>query len=350
MKKIFQLIFLLGFQTAVAQSFTIQPNSMSSNALTTTANRVGVNISSPNTELHVHRNSNVGVQIQFSNGTTGSATNQGLWLGIDADGNGEIVNKSPNKMFSISIEQQKKYLFLDDNFQTSNTIISRNRIVVDDTTSTFTDARYSIGVNSPKNHAELFLNSSNAYGDNGFYLTKYSQNVVRTIGGMSLANSTVFENDSPTSVGLGDYVFLYQPIISLGNSISSKIMPSQIAVNVSANYQPVHNFEVNGTSKLGPNGTTISAVNNVSHTVDLPSISAGSSLSQTFSISNLPKGSNSVYVSPSSNLTDGILIAFARVSANNTVEVKFTNVSANAIDLPVNTFYITVVTFPTSVN
>lgn len=350
MKKILQLFILLSIQTTVAQSVTLLPNSVSSNAITTTANRVGVNIATPNTELHLHRNSNVGVQMQFSNGSTGSATNQGLWFGIDADGNAELINKSPNKDFSISIEQQKKYYFTDDSFLTSNSIISKKRIVVDDTTSTFADSKFSIGVNSPKNHAGLFLSSSNVYGRNDFYLTKYSHEVVRVIGGMSMANSTVFENDAPTGLSLGNYVFLNQPIISLGNSSTSKIMPSQVAVNVAHNYQPVHNFEVNGTSKLGTNGTAITAINNVTHIVDLPSISAGSSYSQTFSISNLPKGSNSVYVSPSNNLTDGIIIAFARVSANNTVEVKFTNVSANAIDLPVNTFYITVVTYPSNLN
>ncbi|WP_155977902.1 hypothetical protein [Pedobacter glucosidilyticus] len=65
------------------------------------------------------------------------------------------------------------------------------------------------------------------------------------------------------------------------------------------------------------------------------SVSANSSLKQTYTVVGaLPGGA--VSVSPDVELLDGLLIAYARVSAVDTVEIKFINVSGAAIPLPAN--------------
>jgi hypothetical protein len=51
----------------------------------------------------------------------------------------------------------------------------------------------------------------------------------------------------------------------------------------------------------------------------------------------------SVSISPAAALSDGLLIAYARVSAAGTVEVKFFNASGAAIDLASMSYYITVI-------
>lgn len=71
---------------ALAQSFTLLPNSVSSNALNTTANRVGINISNPNYELHVNRNGNVNSFAQFTNGLSGNTSSDGFLIGLNDKG------------------------------------------------------------------------------------------------------------------------------------------------------------------------------------------------------------------------------------------------------------------------
>jgi hypothetical protein len=77
-------ISLMAVQIIVnAQSFTILPNNANSNALNTTANKVGINVVEPNAELQINRAGNVNSEIQFTNGATGTNANNGLWFGID---------------------------------------------------------------------------------------------------------------------------------------------------------------------------------------------------------------------------------------------------------------------------
>ena len=69
---------------------------------------------------------------------------------------------------------------------------------------------------------------------------------------------------------------------------------------------------------------------------------AGASSIQTFTV----QGANlvgTVYVSPSLELLDGLVIAYARVAAHHSVEVKFINVSLATINPPTTIFYITVI-------
>ncbi|MGQ9620782.1 MAG: hypothetical protein ACUVTX_07350 [Bacteroidales bacterium] len=105
---------------------------------------------------------------------------------------------------------------------------------------------------------------------------------------------------------------------------------------------PSAKLDVNGTTKLGTNGTVLTKVIKATVSKDLPSISANSSSLQTFAVANTAVNS-SVMISPASDLSDGLMISYARVSSAGTVTVKFRNVSGSAIDAPAMNFYITVI-------
>jgi len=105
---------------------------------------------------------------------------------------------------------------------------------------------------------------------------------------------------------------------------------------------PTRTLDVNGNARIGTNGTTIANIIKVSVVKDLPSISADASSTQTFAVANAAVGST-VYVSPANALNDGLIISYARVSSTGTIEVKFRNVSAAAIDAASMNYYITVI-------
>lgn len=97
-----------------------------------------------------------------------------------------------------------------------------------------------------------------------------------------------------------------------------------------------------GAVRIGAAGTPIAAVVKTTVTSDVGAVAAGSSLTHTFTVANAKVG-GSVTVSPAAALADGLLIAYARVSAPNTVEVKFTNVTASAIDPAAIDYFVTVI-------
>lgn len=71
------------------------------------------------------------------------------------------------------------------------------------------------------------------------------------------------------------------------------------------------------------------------------SVSNGASLKQTYVVTGALVG-GAVSVSPDVELPDGLLIAYARVSAADTVEIKFVNVTGSAISLPTGNLSIVV--------
>ena len=99
---------------------------------------------------------------------------------------------------------------------------------------------------------------------------------------------------------------------------------------------------MNGNFSLGTNGTVLTEVIKTSIALDLPSIPANDTYIHSFTVTNAATGST-VMISPLGALLNGIVVAYARVSAANTVEVKFTNTTAGALNPAANTFYITVI-------
>jgi uncharacterized protein YneR len=101
-------------------------------------------------------------------------------------------------------------------------------------------------------------------------------------------------------------------------------------------------FEVNGTFRMGNQGSDLTSIIKATVSKDLPSIAANTSYNETFAVSNAVAGS-SVMISPSIDLTDGLVIAFSRVSASGEVTVCFRNTKDNPVDNPAMNWYITIV-------
>lgn len=351
MKTYILVLGLLLSQTVFAQSFTLLPNSASSNALNTTPNRVGINIATPNSELHINRLGNVNNQIQFTNGATGTNSTNGLWFGIDEQGKAILNNRKLNSEFIININESGSfgnslYVF-EEGFRTNRSIASHNRIWVEDTTQLLNNNEsYSIGAVSNHNTVELKLQTKGNISQSQFSLKRYpfQSNVVKE--GISMAGQTVFENIDQYNNGA--FVFLDSRIRTLNNGIESTISSSRIAINVVPNDNVGRNLDVNGNARIGTNGNTITAINNYDEEADLPPIAGGGSFTQTFTIPNIVKVRNTVLVSPNVALTNGIVIAYARVSANNTIEVTFSNITSSSIDLPQTSFNFSIITFPTT--
>jgi hypothetical protein len=107
-------------------------------------------------------------------------------------------------------------------------------------------------------------------------------------------------------------------------------------------YAPKATLDVNGTVILGASGSVITQVLKVTVAKNLASVPASSATIETFTITGANIGS-AVSISPNNVLPDGLLIAYARVSAANTVEVKFMNVTGVAINPATMNFYIAIV-------
>lgn len=105
---------------------------------------------------------------------------------------------------------------------------------------------------------------------------------------------------------------------------------------------PTDKFEVDGSFRLGEQGSSLQSVIKGSVDLDISSISSGGSNTSFINVPNAATGST-VHLSPASALPDGILIAYARVSAAHTVEVKFSNINPSSVDPDANTFYVTVI-------
>jgi hypothetical protein len=107
-------------------------------------------------------------------------------------------------------------------------------------------------------------------------------------------------------------------------------------------FSPDAKLHVNGPVILGDSGTVIRNMIKVTMSKNLASVAANSASIETFTVAGATIGST-VHISPGTALADGLLISYARVSAPNTVEVKFMNVTAAAINHGVIAFSISII-------
>ncbi|MFN8244511.1 MAG: hypothetical protein U0X40_10705 [Ferruginibacter sp.] len=98
----------------------------------------------------------------------------------------------------------------------------------------------------------------------------------------------------------------------------------------------------NGGTLESYNGSSWNGIIRNSQAIDVPNIAANSSVNVTVTVAGATVGSV-VYVSPSSALPASVVIASARVTATNTVEIKYNNVSAPAVNPSSQTYYIRVI-------
>ncbi|MFN3849535.1 MAG: hypothetical protein ACK4NY_08910 [Spirosomataceae bacterium] len=349
MKKYLSIAFITIFTThTIAQSFTLMPNSANSNALNTTANRVGINTANPNYELHVNRNGTVNTFAQFTNNVSGRTSNDGFLIGVDTVGRAIFNQRNLNPIsFSLNnferfrIEQPVSTLEGPPQLILGNTgiqVINTNQTSGNGCINAFeslygpsvirASANYSLGVGRS---LELI-----AYGSTAERIAGVDADDSGVIQTESTMKNLIFDVKSTST--------LSKMLFSMENSLAMTISNDR-KVGINNILNPSRTLDVNGDVRFGTNGTTITSFITSTQSIDLPSIQAGSFYTQDFTISGILKGKNSVIVSPDFDM--GLMgISFAWVSQNNLVTVKFHNQSNAPIDAPNMPFHITVVTYP----
>jgi hypothetical protein len=104
---------------------------------------------------------------------------------------------------------------------------------------------------------------------------------------------------------------------------------------------PTVKFDVDNNFKLGDNGTEMEYFIKETVTHNVGAVPAGSPLTEELEVTGVAVGS-SVIVSPANDLPAGILIAYAKVSAADTVAVTFYNVTGGALNPASMDFFVTV--------
>ena len=156
------------------------------------------------------------------------------------------------------------------------------------------------------------------------------------------SNANVTANNLTNATAIG-----YRAMVGQSNSmvlgsiagVNSALTNTKVGIGTTT---PSSILDVHGSFQLGINGTSNTEMIKVTVNKDLAVIPGGVSNIETFTATNAQTGST-VYISPEFALPDGLLVAYARVSAANTVEVKFTNISGAPIDPSAMNFYITVI-------
>jgi hypothetical protein len=166
------------------------------------------------------------------------------------------------------------------------------------------------------NFATIMVNATNPTAISGYSLLRNG-----VFGAMLGVNTS---NDFFVKVGT-----------NTPNAIYAKASNNNVGINTS---NPLANLDVNGTIKLGTNGSVFTNLIKISVTVDVPSIPISGSLLQTFVVTNATLG-GVVSISPDVALPVGVLMCNARVSAANTVEVTFRNTSTTLQLNPISMTY-----------
>lgn len=131
------------------------------------------------------------------------------------------------------------------------------------------------------------------------------------------------------------------PIIIKTNNIERLRVTSSGLLGIGTT-NPQANLHVNGSTRIGTNGTNISQVIKMSYNVDPSNIAPGNKIDIDIPVTNANQGSV-VSVSPSADLETGIVIAFARVYQTGGVRLRLFNATASSIDPNPITFDVVVI-------
>jgi hypothetical protein len=127
------------------------------------------------------------------------------------------------------------------------------------------------------------------------------------------------------------------------NANSAMIVPTGATANrpVTGVTGMVRYNNSNGTLETY-NGSEWSGILRNTQSIDIPNIAANGNVSVSVNVPGATVGSV-VYVSPSAALPASIVLAWARVSAANTVQISVNNVSAVAVNPAAQNFSIRVI-------
>ncbi len=230
----------------------------------------------------------------------------------------------------------------------NNTAIGLNALLSN------TNGTYNTGVGreSLKNHSNN--NNNTAIGSLSLFnditgtensVLGYNALALNTTGNYNSAlgaYTNVASNNLTNATAIGYRAMVGQSnslVLGSINGINTSLVDTKVGIGTTT---PTAILDVNGNFKLGKTGTITTELIKVTINIDVAAIAPGTSSIETFGVANAQTGS-SVSISPDLALADGLLIAYARVSAANTVEVKFTNTSSAIINPPALNYNITVI-------
>ncbi len=274
-------------------------------------NFIGINQTTPNTDLHIGGATAVNKRIQFTHSGTGTTLLDGALIGISG---------TPGDAFFLQNEAQALWFGTSGNERMR--IDAQGRVAIG-TTTPFTFSNFTAsdalgngvamyGESNNSGNASIYINALNATANAGIGFERAT--VLRAYLGANASNDIFLNVGSFSNV-------IY------ANSTNGNVGIGTASPNASVK------LDVSGAFKLGVNGTPVNAVITNTQTFDLGAIAAGGTLTAFFTVPNAAT-TGVVHVSPELSLTSGLVMAYARVSAANTVEVKFTNTSAGSIDPP----------------
>ncbi len=95
---------------------------------------------------------------------------------------------------------------------------------------------------------------------------------------------------------------------------------------------PAARLDVGSDFKLGANGVISNALLRATVNIDVPSIAANNEVDITVTVTNANTTGSAVFVSPAADIEPGVVIAWVRVSAANTIKIRFRNTTGTPID------------------
>jgi trimeric autotransporter adhesin len=154
------------------------------------------------------------------------------------------------------------------------------------------------------------------------------------------ANVGVNNLTNATAIGANARVDVSNAMV-LGsiNGINGATASTKVGIGTTT---PTASLHVNSNFILGANSPVLSNILKTTQAFDIPDLAGGATTTATFIVSNATV-TGIVAISPATELVTGVVIASARVSAVNTVEVKFSNITGANIDPASMNFYISVI-------
>ncbi len=307
-------------------------NSLRKNALTILkGGQIGINNKSPTGTLHIHNTSALENHLVFQNA-------------LDFTNLSMIRYEDRRLIFQSTDAGGSFWDFRDKNGVTKIIMGSNGDIDMkgDLTLGPFR----ALGVNTTSPLAPVHVLktavSGGSFHSNAIMILEDNNNAYLQLSTPTNKESGILSGNASTTTKSG-VIFAADSAIELraGGNVNRLVIlkNGNTGINTST---PDTKLDVNGGFKLGTIGTVLANVIKVTVSVNLPPIAAGGTLPIAFNIPGVLTGATAM-TSPDDALNSGLVIASTRVSAANTVEVRFTNTTAAATDQPSMEYYITVI-------
>lgn len=176
--------------------------------------------------------------------------------------------------------------------------------------------------------------------NNGDYLSAI--NVMSYDGSNYTLNTGIdFYADAVVSAGIVPSRLQFSTMSTTGSYSARLTIKNDGKVGISTTV-PAARLDVAADFKLGASGSVNNALIKSTASIDIPLIGANSEVDVTVTVTNAITSNSAVFVSPVADIEAGIVISWARVSAANTVKIRFRNTTGSAIDPAANSYVISV--------